>query len=126
MFDDDYDSGFDAGYEEGYDEGYFDRRPDSDEDRAGRHSQGCYIATCVYGSYDCPEVWTLRRFRDQVLRRSAAGRGFIRVYYAISPKMVRCFGGFAWFRKPVQAVLDRFVAKLNRAGFQNTNYRDLD
>ena len=25
---------------------------------------GCYIATCVYGSYDCPQVQTLRRFRD--------------------------------------------------------------
>ena len=24
----------------------------------------CYVATAVYGSYDCPEVWTLRRFRD--------------------------------------------------------------
>ena len=28
---------------------------------------GCYVATSVYGSYDCPEVWTLRRFRDEVL-----------------------------------------------------------
>ena len=34
-------------------------------------SGGCYIATCVYGSYDCPEVWTLRRFRvDITVRRS--------------------------------------------------------
>lgn len=24
------------------------------------NSGGCYVATCVYGSYDCPEVWTLR------------------------------------------------------------------
>ena len=30
-------------------------------------SQGCYVATCVYGSYDCPQVWTLRRFRDNTL-----------------------------------------------------------
>ncbi|AZA83149.1 hypothetical protein C1637_19580 [Chryseobacterium lactis] len=30
-------------------------------------SQGaCYIATAVYGSYDCSEVWILRRFRDQI------------------------------------------------------------
>lgn len=28
-------------------------------------SKACYIATSVYGSYDCPEVWTLRRFRDK-------------------------------------------------------------
>ena len=28
--------------------------------------QGCYIATCVYGSYDCPQVWILRRYRDEI------------------------------------------------------------
>ena len=22
------------------------------------NKSGCYIATCVYGSYDCPQVWT--------------------------------------------------------------------
>lgn len=26
----------------------------------GAEKNGCYIATCVYGSYDCPQVWTLR------------------------------------------------------------------
>ncbi len=24
----------------------------------------CYVAACVYVSYDCPQVWTLRPFRD--------------------------------------------------------------
>lgn len=28
-----------------------------------KEKAGCYIATCVYGSYDCPQVWILRRFR---------------------------------------------------------------
>lgn len=28
---------------------------------------GCYVATAVYHSYNCPQVWTLRRFRDGVL-----------------------------------------------------------
>lgn len=27
---------------------------------SNKDSEGCYIATAVYGSYDCPEVWTLR------------------------------------------------------------------
>ena len=30
-------------------------------------SGGCYIATCVYGSYNCPSVYVLRRFRDNFL-----------------------------------------------------------
>ena len=43
--------------------------------RKGRgSSDGCYIATSVYGSYDCPEVWTLRRFRDEYLKGSVFGR----------------------------------------------------
>lgn len=43
-------------------------------------SGGCYIATCVYGSYDCPQVWTLRRFRDYTLDETWYGRLFIRCY----------------------------------------------
>ena len=66
-------------YEEGYDEGYEAGRRDSRRGNAhGGNSDGCYIATAVYGSYDCPEVWTLRRFRDEVLRESVLGRLFIR------------------------------------------------
>lgn len=40
----------------------------------------CYIATAVYGSYDCPEVWVLRRYRDYYLKNSSSGRLFIRLY----------------------------------------------
>ncbi len=45
-----------------------------------RKSGGCYVATCVYGSYDCPQVWTLRRFRDDIMAQSVAGRLFIKFY----------------------------------------------
>lgn len=37
---------------------------------------GCYVATAVYGSYDCPQVWTLRRFRDYTLAETWYGRAF--------------------------------------------------
>ena len=39
-----------------------------------KDSGGCYIATCVYGSYDCPQVWTLRRYRDETMAESWIGR----------------------------------------------------
>ena len=88
-------------------------------------SQGCYVATCVYGSYDCPQVWTLRRFRDHTLAQTCFGRGFIRLYYAVSPTVVKWFGGARWFKKLWQGPLDRMVRKLNARGVEDTPYDDL-
>lgn len=85
---------------------------------------GCYIATAVYGSYDCPEVWTLRRFRDYTLYETWYGRAFIKAYYATSPTLVKWFGKTLWFKKSWSAVLDGFVAKLNNEGVANTPYND--
>lgn len=85
---------------------------------------GCYIATCVYGSYDCPEVWTLRRYRDQVLRHSFVGRLFIKVYYALSPILVNIFGETELFQKINRYCLDNWVSKLNKNGFDNKPYQD--
>jgi len=77
---------------------------------------GCYIATCVYGSYDCPEVWTLRQFRDNELSNLWLGRQFIRIYYAISPKIVELFGDKKWFSKLWKPIIDKIVRKLQRNG----------
>lgn len=93
-------------------------------DNPGEKSGGCYIATCVYGSYDCPSVWSLRRFRDRILSRSLCGRLFIRIYYAISPAIVRCFGQYAWFHKLWKAPLDYMVSWLNKNGVEGTPYSD--
>lgn len=87
-------------------------------------SGGCYVATAVYGSYDCPQVWTLRRYRDYTLAQTWYGRTFIRAYYAISPSLVKWFGQTAWFKKMWQAKLDRMVANLQARGVQSTPYSD--
>ena len=87
-------------------------------------SGGCYVATCVYGSYDCPQVWTLRRYRDYTLAETWYGRAFIRAYYATSPTIVRLFGKTAWFRKLWRGKLDRMVADLQAKGFESTPYND--
>ena len=85
---------------------------------------GCYVATCVYGSYDCPEVWTLRRFRDDTLAASWYGRAFIRVYYAVSPTIVRIFGENKAFKAYWQRRLDKMVGKLRAEGVEDTPYND--
>ena len=110
-------------YEEGYDEGYETARRNSRRSStSGSSSDGCYIATAVYGSYDCPDVWTLRRFRDEVLRASVLGRLFIRGYYAASPGLARHLGSKPLFQKPVKMALDSFVSHLKKAGFRDTPY----
>ena len=85
---------------------------------------GCYVATAVYGSYDCPEVWTLRRFRDYTLAETWYGRAFIRTYYAISPTLVKWFGHTTWFKTLWRGKLDRMVESLNAKGVENTPYKD--
>ena len=87
-------------------------------------SGGCYVATAVYGSYDCPQVWTLRRFRDNTLAETWYGRAFIHTYYAISPTLVKWFGHTDWFKKMWKGKLDRMVANLNAEGVEDTPYED--
>lgn len=85
---------------------------------------GCYVATAVYGSYDCPQVWTLRRYRDYNLAESWYGRAFIWIYYAISPTIVKWFGDTRWFKRMWRGKLDRMVKNLQEKGYESTPYED--
>lgn len=87
-------------------------------------NNGCYVATCIYGTYDCPEVWTLRRYRDYDLSKTWYGRLFIRTYYIISPKIVKLFGNTNWFKKMWKPWLDKKVKKLKNLGYESTPYKD--
>lgn len=89
-------------------------------------SKGCYIATAVYGSYDCPQVWTLRRYRDNHLALTWYGRAFIYTYYAISPTIVKWFGHTEWFKNMWRRKLDRMVKSLQDKGYESTPYQDRD
>lgn len=87
---------------------------------------GCYIATAVYGSYDCPQVWTLRRYRDSILAVTWLGRTFIHLYYATSPIIVKWFGYNKWFIKMWRVVLDRTISRLKSIGVDDTPYVDIE
>lgn len=61
----------------------------------------------------------LRRFLDDTLVASWYGRSLIRIYYALSPTLVRWFGHTALFRR-----LDELVKKLRQQDVADTPYRD--
>ena len=88
--------------------------------------EGCYVASAVYGSYDCPQVWVLRRFRDYTLAETWYGRAFIKSYYATSPTVVKYFGKNQFFVSIFKPMLDRLVMRLKLAGVLDTAYKDRD
>ena len=110
----------------GYRERYNHRRKMGYSPEKARRmaKSGCYVATAVYGSYDCPEVWTLRRFRDNELSANLFGRLFIRLYYAISPSLVKLFGETVVFKTVMRKVLNKMVLFLQNRGIESTPYQD--
>ena len=75
-------------------------------------SEGCYIATMVYGSYNHPQVLVLRWYRDSILKRKLWGRLFVRVYYHISPKLVLVLKGNNVINKVIRIILDKQVQRI--------------
>ncbi len=105
-------------------EGYAEKAAEENTSKKETRTGGCYIATAVYGSYDCPEVWTLRRFRDERLVQTAPGRLFVKIYYAVSPSVVKVFGRTTWFNLFWRRKLDKMVTRLKKNGFEDTPYHD--
>jgi hypothetical protein len=68
----------------------------------------CYLAGYVYGP-DSAEVRLLRAFRDGVLIRSRLLTGLVRLYYRLSPWLIRRFGGRRAFRTAARAMVDPIV-----------------
>lgn len=96
------------------------------ESEPEQRKNGCYIATAVYGSYDCPQVWVLRRYRDMTLSQTRQGRQFIKIYYTLSPVLVKYFGKSKWFIYLFRHILDKLVRGLEKSGVKCTPYTDND
>lgn len=71
----------------------------------------CYIATCVYGDPMAAQVVALRRFRDDRLQNSVFGRGFIAIYYAISPYLAKHLARFPRLHAPIRRRLDGLIRR---------------
>jgi hypothetical protein len=77
-------------------------------------SDGCFIATAVYGSYGADEVLVLRNFRDQELESNGLGRLLIRVYYFVSPTVAELLEVLPFAKKPTKYMLDKIVSNRRR------------
>ena len=83
--------------------------PASRDKSSGKYtsdSKGCFIATAVYGDFNAPEV---RRWRDQVLSNTIAGRTAITLYYRFSPPIARYLVHSPKLSAKLRKFLDAFV-----------------
>lgn len=69
----------------------------------------CFIASAAFEGADDPTIETLRLYRDRVLRKTAAGRRFTRLYYRYSPPVARLIDRGP---SPLRAVLRRVFKKI--------------
>ena len=73
--------------------------------RAQKPDSSCFIATAAYGSESAVQIDVLRDFRDEVLLRSAAGRDYVNLYYAVSPPLADYIAERGWLRTLVRELL---------------------
>ena len=92
---------------------YIEQVRSGQKDTTLKGKKGCYIATAVYGSYDCDEVFALRRYRDDYLNKNIFGRLFIKIYYRISPFLAKHIRQDTRIAKIIKKYLDKKSKKLS-------------
>jgi len=71
----------------------------------------CFVATAVYGNVDHPDVRRLRRFRDETLQHTTAGRAFIAWYYRYGPALAEWLEGHRRLKRTARWALRQVVAR---------------
>ncbi len=75
----------------------------------------CFIATAVYGDPSCYQVRELRKYRDNTLLKSVAGRAFVKTYYKISPAIASWLVTKPALSSHVRAILNFVVEHITNA-----------
>lgn len=90
----------------------FTRPSTSSSSGSLQSSGGCYIATMAYGDFNHSQVLKLREFRDSVLLKKAIGRLFVKIYYILSPKLVKILEDKKGINGLIRNMLDNLIKEL--------------
>jgi hypothetical protein len=74
----------------------------------------CFVASAAYDDPNHPDVMFLRRFRDTVLNRHAAGRTFIRAYWVVGPVLAKLVAQLPLLRHLSRQIISIIVSVLER------------
>lgn len=83
----------------------------------------CFVATAVYGSWNAPQLDTLRRYRDQVLQNTPEGRRLIECYYRYGPDLAVHVRDNPILGAVLRPLFDIAVWLLNKLDFSDANTR---
>jgi hypothetical protein len=83
---------------------------DGDEGDGGSPSSLCFIATAAYGDASARQVLLLRRFRDNYLLPTPAGRLVVKIYYHFSPPFADFIEVRPVLRQSARVILEPIVA----------------
>lgn len=76
---------------------------------SGEERPRCFIATAAFEDPFATEVQILRFYRDHKLRKTSAGRSFIRIYYRYSPYLARVLDILPVLKAPVRTLLRMLI-----------------
>ncbi len=74
----------------------------------------CIVASWAFDSGDCPEVQSLRKFRSEVLMRSAWGRTLTRLYYKYGHLLAGALSRIPGARTLTRSILSASIALTKR------------
>jgi hypothetical protein len=74
-------------------------------EHVGVKQKFCFLATAACGSPHAAEVIVLQEYRDSVLRATATGRWFVRLYETFSPPLARVVAASRVGRKVTRSLL---------------------
>ncbi|GEM_PF-1526228 len=77
-----------------------------------KEKSGCFVVTAACGDPLAPEVIELSAFRDDVLLRKGIGKGFVHLYYRVSPPFAAVIARSAMLRRLSMALIVSPAAKL--------------